>query len=195
MHASSDHKVIARLVRRLAPFAFLAIALTASPAKAESSMAVSPAPNEAAPRSEARKPRFYAGGGGLYLPIDKGLAAAAAYAGLAVIGSENLDGGVGVRIGYGESRYSSAVVFTPEAHVYRWWGAFGIGIAGGVGLIVASRKGTSGWDGALAGVMTTASPVRLRFGPIEPSLDVGILYAVGESYVAPFVMPSLTGRF
>jgi hypothetical protein len=35
---------------------------------------------------------------------------------------------------------------------------------------------------------------RLRFDRLEPSLDIGVLYAIGNDYPAPFAMLGLTGR-
>jgi hypothetical protein len=93
---------------------------------------------------------------------------------------------------FGEGYYASAFALVGHGQMHAWWGTYGISATVGAGPIFASRKRTSGWDGLLAGLVVEASPVRLRFDAFEPSLDVGFLYAVGNDYPAPYVLPSLT---
>lgn len=138
----------------------------------------------------------YLGAGALYLPVDKGLTAAAIYGGTSVGASDHLEYGYGGRLGYGESRYSRALTLMPEGHVLHWWGSYGLGLAVGLGAVVASKKTPSGWDGVHAGGMVTASPVRLRFERVEVSVDLGAVLALGEDdLVAPFLMPAVTYWF
>lgn len=137
----------------------------------------------------------YAGAGGLYLPIDGGLTALSVEGGVSLKSTGSFDAGFGGRIAFGESKYSSAFAFLPQVHMHYWWNHFGVGIASGAGLIVASRKKSGGWDGGLVGLLMVASPARVRFGAVEGALDVGILYAVAQSHPAPFVMPSMRAHF
>ena len=47
-----------------------------------------------------------------------------------------------------------------------------------------------------AGGMVTASPLRLRFGALNASVDLGAVIALGEDDpVAPFLMPAVSGWF
>ena len=148
-----------------------------------------------APSRAGRPHRLYLGGGAFYLPIDDGLAAASAIGGVTIAPGGNAEARLGGRLAYGSGQYSSAFAVLAEGHMLVWWDTFGISAALGVGPIFASKKSSSGWDGILPGVMLAASPVRFRFGAIEPSLDVGILYPPGNDYPAPFVMPFVTGTF
>jgi len=153
--------------------------------------AAKPEPSETPPPSRSG----YAGAGGLYLPIDGGLTALSVEGGASLKNTGSVDAGFGGRIAFGESKYSSAFAFLPQVHIHYWWDHFGVGIASGAGLIVASRKTSGGWDGALVGLLMVASPARVRFGAVEGALDAGILYAVGQSHPAPFVMPSMRAHF
>jgi hypothetical protein len=136
--------------------------------------------------------KWFVGGGAIYLPVDNGLTAVSAWGGRRLV-SGPLESRFGGRLAFGDGKYSTAVSIMPEVGVVRWWNTFGLGATGGIGPIIASPKLSGGWDGVLLGLLVSAS-VRLRFGKIEPSLDIGVLYAVANDYPAPFALLSLTGK-
>jgi hypothetical protein len=134
----------------------------------------------------------YLGGGALHLPVDGGLTAASIYGGKR-FANTILEARLGGRLAYGDSRYASAVSLLAELVTIRWFGAFGAGLTTAGGVVFASRKGTTGWDGTLPGALVSGS-ARIRAGSIEPSIDLGILWAIGEDHPAPFVLLGATGR-
>jgi len=134
----------------------------------------------------------YLGGGGLYLPVDGGLTAASVFVGRRFEGAI-LEGRVGGRLAYGDSRYASAVALMAEAQLIRWFDTVGLGVSTAGGVVFASRKGTTGWDGTLPGALLGAT-ARIRRGMIEPFAEIGILSAVGETYPAPYAILGAAGR-
>jgi hypothetical protein len=160
-------------------------------------------PVNAAPAPQAKKGLFegtrgkYIGAGAAWVPIDGGATGLSATGGL-TIASEQLEVRLGARIAFGDTKYSTMIAGIGEIHTVRWLGpTFGVSAGVGAGTLYASRKNennTSAWDGLLGSLFLVASPVRLRFGRIETSLDVGFLYAIQKDYPAPFGLLSVTGR-
>jgi hypothetical protein len=131
--------------------------------------------------------RGYLGAGVFHLPVDGGYTAAALVGGRR-LGSQATVVHMGGRLLFGDSPHSSVVGGLADVQISHWWGSgFALGTGVAFGAMMASEKSASGWDGARAGMLVSAT-VKQRWGRLEPALEIGVLKAFGEDYPAPFAL-------